>query len=530
MSNSNIKWQLLVRPEGAAERSADEYSPNYWPHFDSAQEALEYAKNASDAKTFIDTGFKIRPGIVIDYGYRDRELNRLYSGEYRHLPLDVMRLLADKLETHTLFMWDTWQVHLSTKQHGKVAYTANPEKGTLDIQTVASFGSFLTNVVSDHYQGLTSDDIRDAVTLFNIILENRERPLFITKSRDEAVAVYLNGPNSCMSKDLDEYEGGLHPASVYHGGDIDIAYIMGPMAPPTLLEPTLDDLKKYRVTARAVINQGTKAYGRIYGDSERLKRALEDAGYLPEGREGRPRLVGSRLPAIPCPSDPEVYIMPFLDFADCVEGPDEDGFFITTDSADGYSAQYTSGITAGGYWCACYGRNIPGERHYIEDIGEFYSDRAVEAGHAHYCDYYEAYFSGSVVFYEVRLAHETQSWSGRATEEHAFYSEYTNEYYSSYDFDRVEVNVGVRYGYNHTETWTGSEADSDAFQCAYDEGYYSLDHYDYVIIEGETVLEDHVDDYVEDNALVEPRITSQDGIPLIYVKDYGIIPVSAIAA
>lgn len=111
----------------------------------------------------------------------------------------------------------------------------------------------------------------------------------ITQDANEIEDVYVNGPNTCMSEDAYGYDtGGIHPARVYAGPDLGIAYIGEPDDP----------------SSRCVVWPEKKRYGRIYGDETRMEQMLRNMGY----ESGSMR--GARVRLIECDQGT---VMPYVD-------------------------------------------------------------------------------------------------------------------------------------------------------------------------------------------------------------------------
>lgn len=491
-----IKWQLVARPEGKPERDPSELIIHVIRDciFDSAQEAMEFSKRDLACLGLRERGHKIRPRVALNDQWSVREHYRLYRYDgadkkyepipqplYSHLHRNHRSVLDKMLGNHYL--------HMSDKGDGKIAYTENPEKGTLDIQTRMGFGAYLVKEFRDDF---TDAQIAEAV----LILSNAtaKRRLYVTKTAEEAVAVYLNGPNSCMSKELHHYSGSRHPASVYAGGDLAVAFILDGKVSYDLEHADVEAIEKYGVTARAVVWPAKKLTGRIYGDEVRLREALISAGYDPDQDE----LCGARIPALE--EDDGSYTMPYLDGAYEVSGP-VGGFFTTTNDGD-YECQSTSGVISeeGRAYCNYYEEYHRGESYFIVDIDADYSERAVENGHAFQCDYTGDFYSENTPQYDVNTrAYGTcavHTWAEPAVQEYAFLSEFDDEYYASRHYDQAEVIVAN----GEVQIWTLTQAEDHGFHCAYNGLYYSSEHHEYVTIGDVMVLADDAEAYREANA------------------------------
>lgn len=133
-------------------------------------------------------------------------------------------------------------------------------------------------------------------------IDNKRPPREITgavkfaTTPEEIVEVYANGPESCMQ--------GMEAVEVYGAGDFAIAY--------------MEDAASGEYASRALVNQKTKVFGRIYPDDSDLGPQLESElralGYasLEEKGDG---FEGARFLKIPTDDDDEYFgfKMPYLD-------------------------------------------------------------------------------------------------------------------------------------------------------------------------------------------------------------------------
>ena len=82
---------------------------------------------------------------------------------------------------------------------------------------------------------------------------------------DEIEFVYSNGPRSCMSKPVHTFQVPEHPCRMYSAGDLQVAYVL--------------NAEGTKPGGRTVVWPEKKHWVRIYGDTARLKRGLDDLGY-----------------------------------------------------------------------------------------------------------------------------------------------------------------------------------------------------------------------------------------------------------
>jgi len=156
--------------------------------------------------------------------------------------------------------------------------------------TKQKIGRYLTANYKDWSQGK-----RDEIA--NYMKKYIPAEIQFTKDGAESVQVYLDGPDSCMSHDTDEYASyPKHPCIVYDitKGDLCVAYMK----------------KEGRITARAIVWPDKKLYGRIYGDCSQFAPAIKKMGYTGAYRKDDISFVGAKLPYIPhC----EGFVFPYFD-------------------------------------------------------------------------------------------------------------------------------------------------------------------------------------------------------------------------
>jgi len=211
---------------------------------------------------------------------------RFTSGDWKSLPTSTMATLKeigipDLPERHC--------VHMSEKHPGLIAYTPDGDLGR-DRQVPCKLGKYLTSAFPE----VASPDIARVANLFKIHCEEHLFKFGIARTADDMIAVYLNGPRSCMSKALNEFESQpYHPVEVYETDDVGVAYIY--------------NRERDAYTARTVLNMKEKTYAVVYGNGDALKPMLEKEGYSYSG-DG---LAGCKLRMLR--ADSGDYVMPYLD-------------------------------------------------------------------------------------------------------------------------------------------------------------------------------------------------------------------------
>lgn len=271
--------------------------------------------------------------------------------------------------------------HLSLKQPGKIAYTEDSTKGAADRQTIISPGRYLKKHFSDV---LDANEIERWTAEVSVAANTCS--LKITQDADEIETVYVNGPESCMSPDADDFSGPCHPVRVYAGPDLALAY--------------LGDIND--ATARAVVWPEMKRHGRLYGDCSRLRLMLQQAGYAQGSLES------ARIQRIPCRSG---FVMPYVDH---IAWADDEGDFLRLGSGD-LDTEVTTGITDedSGHRCEhCGDRYNPDHGGaYVEGRGGGNWCDDCLGNSAVHCDYHEEYYSTN--HYEfITVTSVSAAWGG----------------------------------------------------------------------------------------------------------------------
>ena len=181
-----------------------------------------------------------------------------------------------------------------------------------------------------------------------------------TQDADEIEDIYVNGPSSCMSERASRYDGPCHPARVYAGPDLAVAWL-----------GEQDD-----ATARAIVWPDRKVYGGVYGDVSRMRKLLEAKGF------SRGSFAGARIRMIVADDG---IVMPYLDIADSAE---IDGNVVILGRGGDVECDNTNGVSGAGcrYTCDhCGDRVDDDDTVYIEDICETWCDSCAQD--TNYCDY-----------------------------------------------------------------------------------------------------------------------------------------------
>lgn len=374
---------------------------------------------------------------------------------------------------------------LHPEDNSKVWYTDTPAKGERDIKTVQKLGRYLAKF----YPDLRPEEISRWAAVGDKLNE-----LHIATTSDEIVTVYLNGPSSCMSHSLADYDSPVHPVSVYgDDGDLHLAYVVDQSNKPV---------------ARVLIWPAEKRYGRIYGDIDRLVPLLAEAGYSGGS------LKGARIKRIEIDSD--TLVMPYID-GQCSFDEYDDNFVVIGGAHEATDTDGTAALTPR---CSCI---YCDETIYLDDVcytpddepacESCYSDRWTQCDHTG-----ETVSVDDIQEVLVRPRYSscrvtTKYWCSAAVANNAFYSDRSGDYFSDEHFSAVEVQTGR----NCFETWTSEEA--EAIGCVEIDGeLYHPKHIPdgYVCVDGDWVSVDDIPDDDDDTAepQPEPRCTGTLEMPL----------------
>lgn len=351
----------------------------------------------------LELGALEQPISALDLPWELREQAKFAVGDYRPVPW------ANELPPIP-----GHYAHLSSTKPGLIAYTQTAAKGEADKQTQIRPGRYLTQF----YPDLPAETIR---RLVNGVA--RPATLAFARTADEIEQVYLNGPNSCMSRPATSFDSPCHPVRVYGDSDLALAYATPPGGAPT---------------ARALVWPEHKHFGRIYGDEVLLVRLLEEEGFVSGS------LVGARIRRIPADPDDDVkVVMPYLDDTGSFEIVDEQWLQI-----DGpFCASRTDGVALLQDRSVC--------DHCDESCDELY-----DVGSERWCegcrdsDAFCSDFSGDefshreqcdVIVRRENDHNHVEIWSEGERDDHATFCDGSQENYKSDAFEFVELKNG--------ETW-----------------------------------------------------------------------------
>jgi hypothetical protein len=263
---------------------------------------------------------------------------------------------------------------------------------TKDKTALMKLGKFLTK------SGYSDKQARDASSKLRAFTAMAQGAVVrFTETGEQVVAVYADGPRSCMQ--------GEDSVRVYVGDDVSVAFV------------EIDD----KIVARAVVNKIDMCYSTIYGNSEILKPLLEKAGFTNGDLEG------CRVPIIRDSWDK--IVMPYVDGPSCA---DVEGDYVLLTENGEYNCQTEGGFLGDNarpceecgegvheddeYWCeyterslcnSCFSEShvcVNGEYYHIDDddIVETYKDGHMHRDDCGYCDYHNDWFPiDEIVYSEV---------------------------------------------------------------------------------------------------------------------------------
>lgn len=193
--------------------------------------------------------------------YQWREHNRFQLKQYFFIKAlsepDVLDLYNKFRETH-------W-AHVSIKRAPQIAFTPTEFDGVKDRQVSLKLGRYLTRFMPELGEARILELVQQHNAQFDI------RATHIAKTPRTISTVYQRGVNSCMAHSHYHYLPDYNPTAVYGAGDIGVFFMWDKSS------------KRRRITGRVLVHLENMAYGRIYGDDQRMEVALAKAGYHPDG-------------------------------------------------------------------------------------------------------------------------------------------------------------------------------------------------------------------------------------------------------
>lgn len=377
--------------------------------------------------------------------------------------------------------------HIPKSEPGKIAYTESDLKGNRDIQTVTTIGRYLTKFHSD----LPEAEKKRLIDEWNSHYDT-DHQLTFSDDPETIALIYMNGPGSCMSKDITDFAEdvpfGKHPAEVYgKPGDLSIAYL-GTVACPV---------------ARAIVDIQRKYYVRAYGSIERMELKLKEAGFTkePHWYSGTKLNLWQEGSRVLCP-----YLDGHRDYTWVI--PSDDEFLLTTlighkgavaaDTTDGY-------IDFDRNTCECY-----------------HCSREVDLDNDDYSD-----IDDNVVCYRCRdekyiYCHLTHEYVSNDTEMAFYYDRYGHEEIGQLSelennprYAQCEYSYGVRDEirfYYRINTTTIELNDGSTIRVARSLEEEAYQHYlDAGLIDSEADVPEDDDEVRDTHMLVSPSVVAQWG-------------------
>lgn len=324
-----------------------------------------------------------------------------------------------------------WVEHLprpSETVPGNIGYFQSPAKRARNIRTPIKPGRYLKKYFGDL---LSETEIHEAALEWQNHFALRA--LKVTQDADEIEAVYRGRYNgSCMWFQHGDYEGSCHPARVYAGPDLGIAYIGD----------------RDNADARCLVWPEKKIYyPKWYGDGSRLEASLIAEGYK-VGYEGD--FEGARLQRI---EYGDGFVVPYVDV--CCDLADHGDYLVIPRYGGDVHCRNTSGISFEPQPCADCGDNMSEDEQTTVYNGECVCDSCLSDGYF-LCEGYEEYYP------DDRRAEtpDGTAYSQRYVDSHDFfYCDVTELYYPERRYSQVSLVEGGHCVEDHAE--------ANGFYCEY---------------------------------------------------------------
>jgi hypothetical protein len=220
------------------------------PVYENGADAAAYAKerNESSKRWGDTTRFRVIPLLLEDpLAWRLREQAKLNDGTHKAPPW------VEEYGNEQL-------AHIDPDDPTKIRFFQTIRDAHRGRYTSMSPGRYFLNCVNPHP---AKDEVENFCAKMG--LDMTVSKLQLAKTADEIEFVYTNGPHSCMAYKYEQnkFSGGEHPVRMYGDLDLACAYI------------TRGD----EITARCMVWPEKKQFGRIYGDSGRIRERLKEEGY-----------------------------------------------------------------------------------------------------------------------------------------------------------------------------------------------------------------------------------------------------------
>lgn len=376
-----------------------------------------------------------------------REQARISVGIYTDLPKVVYDRMSEELTTVQFAMMKSHYVHMSTSTPGMISYTPTAQHGEGDRQTVTKIGRYLTRALNVENPCVVKS-ISESFNIANDIADKPDIEVLFATDPDDIAEIYMDGPDSCMSKGMHHWNSHVHPCSSYHPEDWSLAYT------------------KYgdnEIKARAMVTREMQ-YIRVYSDRSgginELGGALEAMGY----RHTQDAAKGMRLRRLPCGSS---FVAPYIDGAEW--NIHDDGTDLWIEAPDrgecvGHTqASYdTKGLCGYDNRKICYDCDERSDEDYIRYVGEideWICESCID-DHWRYSDYHDSYIrEDSAIWVESR---DTYFYDHETVEDYNGDMQFREDCEQTHDGDWIHCDDNYR-----VETTDGKIAlEHDTIECA----------------------------------------------------------------
>jgi hypothetical protein len=394
--------------------------------FDKGADAAKASKAAATT-----TGAKVQCRRIAQAGdWRGAMLLRFESGELCPLP---PKWDLDPIKDHF--------AHLAKIDTTKIGYIDSEEHGIIYKVTVLTPGRY----ISRFYPQVDDDQRRHLIAAIDPSGE-----IYYATTPEEMEEVYRNGPESCMDgrKDFDNLP--CWPTAPYGAGDLAVAYTRN---------------KDGEIQSRCVCWPERKLFGRIYGDYQRMKAAMEAEGYTwmrerndVTGNKKVDVFIGAKLRKIPTGNRDHEYVMPYFD--DIKVAIDMGDHFITAEQGEPGKTWINSGSSDGGTAVLhrmCPRMNKPvkvTDMRYVHGVREEWSTDAVRS------DAFTCQATGHLYPHEHKVVlGDDRLWSKFHFEEHGEYCLFSHKNWPKDEMvekggQRMHRSVANRYDDNGNELVT----------------------------------------------------------------------------
>lgn len=323
---------------------------------------------------------------------------------------------------------------------GLLAYYQTPAKRAADIRTPIKPGRYLRRFFSDI---LSEDEIQTMGLAWAAAFA--PAVLTVTQDADEIENVYRSVHHgSCMHFGEGHWSGSCHPARVYAGPDLGIAYIGTAEAN----------------AARCLVWPTKKIFlaDKMYGDYHRLTSALEAAGFTAASDRS---FTGARIQRI---ENCGGFTVPYSDTHDSAT---DDGDYLILDDGGDVDLGSTSGRAdaAERYQCEDCGDGMDeDDQYYVDSVERSVCEHCYGQNYTR-CDIMDEAYPDSAFVSSVEGTSISEAATTGRHSHRVFYCEGTELWYPSADYDYVVTADGTAYE-------TGYFERQDGAACAFDEEMY----------------------------------------------------------